>query len=132
MSVTQEIPDVEYALKKWAQTALPSLGGRVFFAVPAGTPALPLATVALVGGTVDDGAAIEYPRVSFRIWANSKKDASDGRRYLITALRALAGDQLDADTFCYGATDIVSLWLPDDEAKLASYVVDCTLIVRRS
>lgn len=125
---TAVVPDVEYAVKKWTQTALPSVGGRVFFAVPAGTPTFPLAVCSLVGGTTDYVAGVEFPRVSWRIWGRTKKEASDGRRELVTALQRIDGDLLDVGCWCSEANTIVSLWLPDDEAKLASYVVDSTLV----
>jgi hypothetical protein len=125
---TATVPDVEYAAKKWTQTAVPSVAGRVFFAVPAGTPTLPLVTVALVGGDADTVAGIDFPRLSWRIWGRTKKEASDGRRELVTALQRLEGDLLDVGCWCAEANTIVSLWLPDDEAKLASYVVDATLV----
>jgi hypothetical protein len=123
------VPDVEYAVKKWTQTAVPSVGGRVFFAVPAGTPTFPLAVCSLVGGTTDTVAAVEFPRVSWRVWGRTKKEASDARRELVTALQRIQGVALDEVTWCAEANTIVSLWLPDDEAKLASYVVDATLAV---
>jgi hypothetical protein len=126
---TAVVPDVEYAVKKWTQTAVPSVGGRVFFAVPAGTPTFPLVVCSLVGGTTDDVAGVEFPRMSWRIWGRTKKEASDGRRELVTALQRIQGELLDATTWCSSADTIVSLWLPDDEAKLASYAVDATLVV---
>lgn len=125
---TAVVPDVEYAVKKWTQTAVPSVSGRVFFAVPAGTPTFPLAVCSLVGGTTDYVAGVEFPRVSWRIWGRTKKEASDGRRELVTALQRIDGTLLDEGCWCSEANTIVSLWLPDDEAKLASYVVDATLV----
>lgn len=125
---TAVVPDVEYAVKKWTQTAVPSVAGRVFFAVPAGTPTFPLGAVSLVGGTVDYVAGVEFPRVSWRVWGRTKKEASDGRRELVTALQRIDGVLLDEGCWCAEANTIVSLWLPDDEAKLASYVVDATLV----
>ena len=127
---TATVPDVEYAVKKWTQTAVPSLGGRVFFAVPAGTPTFPLGVCSLVGGSMDTVAGVEFPRVSWRLWGRTKKEASDARRELVTALQQINGVLLDEVTFCHEANTIVSLWLPDDEAKLASYAVDATLVVR--
>lgn len=129
MTIADAIPDVEYAAKKWTQTAVPSVSGRVFFAVPAGTPTLPLVALSLVGGTTDTVAGIEYPRLSWRVWGRTKKEASDGRRELVTALQRIQGVLLDEGCWCAEANTIVSLWLPDDEAKLASYVIDATLVV---
>jgi hypothetical protein len=137
VTIADAIPDVEYAAKKWTQTAVPSVSGRVFFAVPASrvidgqviAPTMPLVALSLVGGTTDTVAGIEYPRLSWRVWGRTKKEASDGRRELITALQRIQGVLLDEGCWCSEANTIVSLWLPDDEAKLASYVVDATLVV---
>lgn len=127
------IPDTEEAVRSWARghaLLSPLLAGRVFFGFPAGAATLPLVVLTRVAGTTDEEAAVDYPRISFSVWGRNKKDAADTMRALVGALRSARGVQLDADTYCYDVTDIVTLWLPDDEAKLARYVVDCTFIVR--
>ena len=126
-------PDVEYAAKQWAQAdALlsPLLAGRVFFAFPAGAATLPLLTVAIVSGTFDPAVPVAYPRLTFDCWGRTKKEASDLRRALTTALRDLDNVAMTADVYCYGVDDIFIAWQPDNEAKLARYVVDATFKVR--
>jgi hypothetical protein len=124
-------PDTEAAVKAAAKTALPVLAGRVFYSVPEGTPALPLLTVALISGGPDNGEApLDRPRLTFSCWGKTKLEASDLYRDLVTWLRRLDSVQLDSSTFCYGVTDIFATWQPDDEARLARYVVDATLTVR--
>ena len=131
--MTDEIPDTEDAARTWARTAVPYFGGRVFFGVPAGTPTLPLATVARVSGPTDPGPAVDYPRLTWQVWGRNKKDAADGMRALISALRGInrsSGVALNPTTWCYEVYDIFTTWQPDDEAQLARYVVDVTLTVR--
>lgn len=126
-------PDIEYAAKKWAQTdplLTPLVAGRVFFAFPAGTPTYPLLTVAIISGTFDAGVPVALPRLTFDCWGQTKQQASDLRRALTTALRSLDNVALTPDVHCYETTDIFYTWQPDNEAKLARYVVDATLAVR--
>ncbi len=131
--MSDEIPDTEDAARTWARAALPTFSGRVFFGFPAGTPALPLLTVARVSGSTDPGPAIDYPRLTWSVWGQNKKDAADGMRALVAALRGInssGGVALNPVTWCYQVEDIFTVWIPDDEAKLARYVVDVTLVVR--
>lgn len=132
MTDVQLYPDTEQAVRSAARTAFPALAGRVFYAVPSGTPALPLLTVALISGGPEDGEApLDRPRLTFSCWAKDKKAASDLRRALIAWLRALVGVQLDPTTYCYEVSNIASTWAPDDEAELARYVVDATFTTAR-
>ena len=131
--MSDEIPDTEDAARSWARTAVAGVAGRVFFGFPAGEPALPLLTVARISGSTDPDPAIDYPRLTWSVWGRNKKDAADVMRQLIAALRGInssGGVLLNATTWCYQVEDIFTVWLPDDEAKLARYVVDVTLTVR--
>lgn len=127
MSAT-ELPDVEFAAKKWAANHpyLASLGGRVFFAFPEGSPTLPLITVSIISGSFDPGPAIAATRLTWSAWGSTKKAASDAKRALVAAMRSADNVALDPTTHCFGVEDIFETWLPDDEAKLARYVVDAT------
>ena len=125
-------PDIEHAAKVWAQgDALlsPLVAGRVFFAFPAGTPTLPLMTLAIITGGFDPSTPIAYPRLTFDCWGRTKKEASDLRRALTTALRRLDNRAMTSDVHCFGVDDIFYTWQPDNEAKLARYVVDATFKV---
>lgn len=130
--MTGLIPDAEFGAKTWAKAEplLAALGGRVFFAVPEGSPTFPLVTVAQVSGQFDPSAPVDHPRLSFDVWDLTKKGASDLKRALIEALFTLNHSQLDPSTYCYYVDDITSVWLPDNEARLARYVVDATFHVR--
>lgn len=112
------IPDSEDDARTWARSAIPSVGGRVFFGFPAGTPTLPLITVSRISGPSDSSVPLDYPRLTWSVWGKTKKEAADVWRELVDALRV------------HGAFDIFSVWLPDDEAKLARYVVDASQTVK--
>lgn len=131
--MSDEIPDTEDAARTWARAAVPYFGGRVFFGVPAGSPALPLVTVARVSGPTDPGPAVDYPRLTWQVWGKNKKDATDGMRALISALRGInrsGGVALNATTWCFGVENIFTTWQPDDEAQLARYIVDADMPTR--
>lgn len=129
MSAVQLFPDTEAAVKTAAKVALPVLGGRVFYSLPE-SYALPVLTVAQVsGGPQNTEAPIEQPRLTFSCWGKDKLDASDLRRALVGWLRSLTDVQLDDTTWCYGVADIFATWQPDDDARLARYVVDATFTV---
>lgn len=123
--------DEEMAVKTWLKAhplLTPLVAGRVFFGVPEGSPAMPLVTVALLAGSL--AAPVAHSRLTFDCWAKTKQDAVQLRNALLAALCDLSGDLLDGDTFCYNTYDHVVTWVPDDEAKLARYVVDATFSVR--
>jgi hypothetical protein len=126
------VPDTEFGAKTWAKAEplLAALGGRVFFAVPEGSPTFPLVTVSQISGSIENYVPIDHPRLTFEVWDLTKRGAADLKRALITALWRVNNVQLDASTFCYNVDDITSLWLPDNEARLARYVVDATFHVR--
>lgn len=126
-------PDTEAAVRTWAR-AEPSLsallGGRVFFAFPAGEPALPLLTLSQVSGGFDPTTPVAFPRLTFDCWGRTKQEAATLRWTLVTALRRFSGVNLTPDVHCYGVDDIFVAWQPDNEARLARYVVDATFRVR--
>lgn len=127
-----DIPDTEYAVKKWLQShpLMSALAGRVFFAVPDGSPAFPLLTLSQVSGITDLGPAVDAPRLTLECWGQNKSSASDLKRNLITALRGAENIALDPTTWCYGVENIFSVWLPDNDARLARYVVEATFRVK--
>lgn len=122
-------PDVENEIRVWArQLSLPGVGTRVFFSMPEGSPAFPLITVARIGGGPQRGEApLEDPRLSFDVWGKTKKEASDAARALANALREAQSVLLEEHVYSYGFEYITLLWSPDEKAKLARYIVDCTL-----
>ena len=51
-------------------------------------------------------------------------------RELVDKLRQIRGVHLDPTTWRDEVVDIFTTWQPDNEAKLARYVVDATMVVR--
>ena len=102
----------------------------MFYGVPAGTPVLPLVTITELVTTVDKVAPVERVRLSHQCWGRNKAEAAAVRRELVSLLQSIQGVRLDATTFCHYVTDISSSWVPDDEAKLARYVIDATYVNR--
>ena len=124
-------PDTEYGARNWAKThpLLTSIAGRAFFRMPAGEPAFPLITVNQIDGVTEDNG-IDHIRLTFEVWGQNKKSASDVKRSLCTALARCVDVQLDGDTYVYYVDDVFSTWQYDNEAELARYVVDATFHVR--
>lgn len=127
------LPDVEAAAKAWAKAhalLTPQVAGRVFYGYPAGEPALPLITVAELIDTPDPGPHVTACRLTWQVWGENKQQASDAKRALVAAMRDVQGAQLAPGCWCDYVDAITSVWLPDDEARLARYVVDATFLVR--
>jgi hypothetical protein len=125
-------PDTEQGVKAHAKANLAPelLAGRVFFSMPEGTPPLPLVTVEQVGGTYDDTAPVDRPRLSFSCWGVNKAQASTVRRALLDYLFDLPGTDLDDGTHCYEVADFAVLFLRDPGGQLCRYVVDATVSAR--
>ena len=129
--MTGLLPDTEAAARAWARVhplLAPVVAGRVFFGFPPGDPALPLITVAELADTPDAGPDVTACRLTWQVWGKDKATASDAKRALVAALRGIASDPLTAEVECAYADQITTVWLPDDESRLARYVVDATLV----
>lgn len=136
------LPDTEFAARAWARAdplLSPLLAGRVFFGYPAAQataggavrePELPLMTVAELFEVPDPGPAVAASRLTWQVWGKDKQQASNVKRALVAALRGLRGTLLLPGVQCDGVDQITSVWAPNDEAKLARYVVDATMQVK--
>lgn len=131
-----EFTDVENAHRLWLRGKIETVAGRVLFAYPEQRPdepdpVLPLITVQRVGGGPLGGEApLDDARLSYECWGRNKREADIAARALVGLLRDTAGVQLSDDVYLYGVHDITTLWAPDDEAKLARYIVTATSTVR--
>lgn len=110
--------DVEAAVRAWSRTALPSLGGRIFFGF-SNDAALPQIRLQRIGGT-DDRALIQ-----FDVWAANKAQAADAAALLATAADNLSR-YVSGGTLLHGAAVEGVSWQPDDEGNAPRYVVDVT------
>ena len=128
-----EIPDVEYAAKRWTTLhpwLSPLHGGRVFFTLPPGDVTWPAITVGLLSDTPDLGPAVTTSRIGWQVWGETKKQAADLRRVLVAALRAAPGTFLQPDVWCHDVTGIFSMNAPEDESKLRRCIVDADVLAR--
>lgn len=121
--------DVENAIRLWIRTLnLPGLGTRSYFAVPDGTPVMPLVTVARLGGAPDRYVPTEDARLTNELWAKTKKEATDAQLLLVAAMQNVYGE-LVPGVMCHGINVDAVMWRPDPETKLARYVIDSTATV---
>jgi hypothetical protein len=135
-SGVDQLPDAENAHRTWLRNKVDLVGDRVFFTFPSDTALrLPdkraLITLQRTGGAPQRGEALlDDLRLDYDVWALNKKDASTATRSLVSLLRSTAGILLDDSTRLYGVEIEAVLWVPDNEAKLARYVVTGTSTVR--
>lgn len=123
--------DAEAAVRTWLRQELTDLDGRVFFAIPDGSPTFPLITVGRLGGGPQIGEAeLEDVRLECQVWAKNKKTAVDVVRALTSLVFTAADVALDPEVWCYGFTVDSVTWAPDPSVKLSRYVVDLTATVR--
>jgi len=143
---TDLLPDAENAHRVWLRNKVALVGTRVFFVFPEkGRPLVrespdeppgpgdkpALITLQRTGGAPQLGEALlDDLRLDYDVWALNKKDASTAMRSLVSLLRSTAGILLDGSTYLYGVQVESVLWVPDDTAKLARYVVTGTSTVR--
>lgn len=136
----EAVVDIEWALREWLRAhPTKDAGTKVWLGTPNGTPTFPyIEIVGRIGGTVDDYADVESPRISFAVWGgpggSGHENAVLAMQWLVRALKGLAGETLlSEETYGYGASDFTILRADDKSDpsnKLARYIVDATITVR--
>lgn len=127
-------PDIENAVRLWARELdLPEVGANVFFGPPASDTGPPDSYITLyrVGGTKQAGEApLTDPRISFNVYALTKKHARDAAGWLIGHLEAVTPFDMGSGVFCYGVTVGTMFWAPVPDSAYHRYVVDAAFKVR--
>lgn len=108
--------DVEGAVRAWARDVLPTVEGRVFFAV-SDSAAFPQITLFRVSGP--DEAA----RIQFGVYGGTKAEAAQIAADLATAVEATS-QYVSGAVLLHGAAVDSIRWQPDPASDRPRYVVD--------
>lgn len=125
-------PDVEGAMRTWAKSrpALTALVGSRVFLTYDGDPELPFLDLYLATDAAGDEESPEMtPRVAWNVWGANKRQAAELSLVLMAQLLTASNQLLNPGTYCHDVSHLTRLWLPDDEAKLARYVVEADVTV---
>lgn len=127
---TLTYPDVEGDVRTWTRALGIFPADAVYFGYPT-TPGDVFAVLSRVGGGSDTGnTPLDYPRMSWSIYARTKKQAADASGSLRLAVDSIGPGLMGVSTYCYGAHVETSFWSPDPTTPLVRYIVDAVLTVR--